>query len=366
MAQIRRTTFAEAPLHWLRENLFSSLGNAFLTLFGLYIIWSIAASVIDWAIVRAVWQGESRDDCIYPGAGACWPYIINRTGQIIYGFYDWDARWRADIVLLLGTAGVAALMIPRVPGKRYIGFAMLLAYPILAFFLLSGGVFGLSVVQTSRWGGLLLTLVVAATGIVISLPLGVLLALGRQSSMPVVRWASIAFIEVWRGVPLITVLFMAANMWQLFLPEGASSDKLMRALVAVAIFSSAYMAEVVRGGLQAIPRGQYEAAKALGLPYWQMMGFIVLPQALRLVIPGIVNTFIGLFKDTTLISIIGFFDLLGIIQTGNQDPNWASPNTPFTGYLFVGIVFWSFCFGMSRYSQAIERKLGISIIGDRR
>lgn len=358
-------SFSEAPLVWLRENLFSSWGNGLLTILGLYIAWSLAAPTIDWAIVRAVWQGQDREACLAADAGACWPYIYHRLGQITYGFYDVVERWRVDIVFVAGVIGLAWLMIPNLPAKRIVGALMLVVYPIVAFILLSGGVFGLPVVPTQRWGGLMLTLVVAVTGIVISLPLGVLLALGRQSQMPVVRWASIAFIELWRGVPLITVLFMAANMWQLFLPDGASSDKLLRALAAVAIFSSAYMAEIVRGGLQAIPRGQYEAAKALGLNYWQAMAFIVLPQALRLVIPGIVNTFIGLFKDTTLISIIGFFDLLGIIQSGNQDPAWSTPNTPYTGYLFVGMVFWIFCFSMSRYSQAIERRLGIRIIGDR-
>lgn len=358
-------SFTEAPIAWMRGNLFSSWGNGLLTIVGLYITWSLAAPTIDWAIIRAVWQGQDREACLAADAGACWPYIYHRLGQITYGFYDVVERWRVDIVFVLGVIGIAWLMIPKLPAKPVIGVLMLVAYPIIAFILLSGGVFGLPVVPTQRWGGLMLTLVVAVTGIVISLPLGVLLALGRQSQMPVVRWASIAFIELWRGVPLITVLFMAANMWQLFLPDGASSDKLFRALAAVAIFSSAYMAEIVRGGLQAIPRGQYEAAKALGLNYWQSMAFIVLPQALRLVIPGIVNTFIGLFKDTTLISIIGFFDLLGIIQSGNQDPAWSTPNTPYTGYLFVGMVFWVFCFSMSRYSQAIERRLGIRIIGDR-
>ena len=366
MAEAKRITFAQSPLHWLRENLFSSWGNGALTVLGLYVAWNILTPALDWAIFRAVWQGEGRDACTAPDAGACWPYIGHRMGQIIYGFYDLLERWRVDIVFALGVFGIGWLMLPGLPTKRWVGALMLTLYPVVAYLLLSGGVAGLPIVPTARWGGLLLTLVIAVTGIVISLPLGVLLALGRQSSMPVVRWASIAFIEVWRGVPLITVLFMAANMWQLFLPAGASSDKLLRALAAVAIFSSAYMAETVRGGLQAIPRGQYEAAKALGLAYWQVMALIVLPQALRLVIPGIVNTFIGLFKDTTLISVIGFLDLLGIIQSGNQDPLWATPNTPYTGYAFVGLVFWSFCFGMSRYSQAVERRLGVSVVGDRR
>ena len=202
-----------------------------------------------------------------------------------------------------------------------------------------------------------MTLVVAISGIVASLPIGIVLALGRRSKMPMVRYFCVAFIEFWRGVPLITVLFMASVLLPLFLPEDVTFDKLLRALIGVALFASAYMAEVVRGGLQAIPRGQYEGAMALGLSYWRMMALIVLPQALKMVIPGIVNTFIGLFKDTTLVLIIGLFDLLGIVQLNFTDANWSTPVTSHTGYLFVAVIFWIFCFGMSRYSIYMENKL---------
>ena len=217
--------------------------------------------------------------------------------------------------------------------------------------------FGLVPVETQQWGGLLVTLVVAITGIVASLPLGILLALGRRSKMPILRLFSIIFIEVWRGVPLITVLFMSSVMLPLFMPEGVNFDKLLRALVGTAFFAAAYMAETVRGGLQAIPKGQYEAAQALGLSYWKMMNLIVLPQALKIVIPGIVNNFIGLFKDTTLVLLIGLFDLLGIINAGFADPKWASPQTGQTGYFVAACIFWLFCFGMSRYSIFMERRL---------
>jgi general L-amino acid transport system permease protein len=216
---------------------------------------------------------------------------------------------------------------------------------------------GLPVVETHQWGGLLVTLIVAVTGIVASLPLGILLALGRRSNMPAVRLLSVAFIEMVRGVPLITVLFMASVMLPLFLPSGVNFDKLLRALVGVALFSAAYMAEVVRGGLQAIPKGQYEAARALGLAYWKMMILIILPQALRIVIPGIVNNFISLFKDTTLVSIVGLFDLLGIIQAGFADQKWVSPMTATTGYFAAAAIFFVFCFAMSRYSMYMERRL---------
>jgi len=212
-------------------------------------------------------------------------------------------------------------------------------------------------VETPLWGGLMLTLVVALTGIVASLPLGIVLALGRRSNMPIIRSISVIFIEFWRGVPLITVLFMATVMFPLFLPEGVTFNQLLRALIGVALFSSAYMAEVVRGGLQAIPKGQYEAADALGLSYWKSMRLVILPQALKIVIPGIVNTFIGLFKDTTLVSIIGLFDLLGMVQAGLTDSKWLAPNVPYTGYVFAAFAFWIFCYGMSRYSQYMERKL---------
>jgi general L-amino acid transport system permease protein len=217
--------------------------------------------------------------------------------------------------------------------------------------------FGLEYVETGLWGGLLVTLVIAVTGIVGSLPLGILLALGRRSEMPIVRACSIVFIEFWRGVPLITVLFFATHMLPFFLPPRWDVDPLLRVMIGVMLFAAAYMAEVVRGGLQAIPRAQYEAAYALGLGYWKMMGLVVLPQALKLVIPGIVNTFIGLFKDTTLVLIVAIFDLLGQLRAAFSDPNWATPTTVFTGFAFAGIIYFCFCFGMSRYALWMERRL---------
>ena len=217
--------------------------------------------------------------------------------------------------------------------------------------------FGLVPVETPQWGGLIVTLVVSITGIVASLPIGILLALGRRSKMPMVKLFSVVFIELWRGVPLITVLFMSSVMLPLFLPPGLSFDKLLRALIGVALFSSAYMAEVVRGGLQAVPKGQYEGAMALGLSYWQINNKIVLPQALKISIPNIVGNFISLFKDTTLVLIIGLFDLLGVLQAGLRDATWATASSAPTGYFTVAIIYWCFCFGMSRYSIFIERRL---------
>jgi len=234
----------------------------------------------------------------------------------------------------------------------------IIAMALLGLVILISSVdFGLEYVETPQWGGFLMTLVIAVTGIVSSLPLGVALALGRRSDMPIVKLMSVIFIEFWRGVPLITVLFMSSVLLPLFLPDGVNFDKLLRALIGVGLFSAAYMAEVVRGGLQAIPKGQYEGAMALGLGYWQMMQKIILPQALKIVIPGIVNTFIGLFKDTTLVSIIGLLDFLGMINLSHSDSSWATPVQAITSYIFCAFVFFVFCYSMARYSNYMERRL---------
>ena len=282
---------------------------------------------------------------------------VGRLGSVAFGLsiFELTVYVLALIALL---AGVAAIAVGSGNGGARTLFPVGIAVGVVVLLLLILRTdFELRWVETPLWGGLLITLVVAIVGIVGSMPLGVLLALGRRSKLPVVRFVSIAFIEFVRGVPLITVLFMASVMLPLFLPPGVNFDKLLRALIGVTLFSAAYMAEVVRGGLQAIPRGQYEAASALGMGYWASMRLIILPQALKIVIPGIVNSFISLFKDTSLVLIIGIFDLLGIVQVNFTDPNWASPNTPATGYVFAAAVFWLFCFSMSRYSIYTERRL---------
>jgi general L-amino acid transport system permease protein len=348
-------------LGWLRANLFNGWFNTLLTLLSLYLVWLIAPPLIKFLIIDAVWTGTSREDCLAERVGrpvgACWPFIRAKFTQLVYGFYPWDQHWRVDLTFVLGAALLVPLLIPRVPYKALNALLFFGVFPVVAFVLLVGGVFGLQHVETRTWGGLLVTLVVAVTGIVVSLPLGILLALGRRSRLPIVRTFSVIFIEFWRGVPLITVLFFATYMLPLFLPNTWTIDGLLRCLVGVALFSAAYMAEVVRGGLQAIPRGQYEGAMAVGLGYWKMMGLIVLPQALKLVIPGIVNNFIGLFKDTTLVMIVSIFDFLGQLRAAFADPNWATPTTLFTGFAFAGIVYFFFCFGMSRYSLFVERRL---------
>jgi len=345
------------PIMWLREKLFSSWANTVLTVLALWLIYQVAATVFGWAVLHATWTGDDGSDCTRPDGGACWPFVGAWFGQFMYGRYPDAERWRVNLTYALALAGLVPLMVPRMPGKLWASIYVLGVFPVLAGVLLAGGFFGLRHVPTGFGGGLLVSLGVPTAGIAAAFPIGILLALGRQSPMPIVRWASITFIEFVRGVPLITVLFMSSVMLPLFLPEHWSVDKLVRALIMVALFSAAYLAEVIRGGLQAVPRGQFEAADALGLSYPQKMGLIVLPQALKIVIPGIVNTFIGLFKDTSLVLIIGIFDLLGMVQVGMSAQRWLSPATPMTGYVFTGVVFWIFCFGISRYSQMLERRL---------
>jgi len=347
---------AIGALGWLRRNLFSSPFNVALTVLALYLLLTLIPPLLRWALLDATWSGDNREACA-ANRGACWIFIRVHLDQFLYGFYPEAQRWRINTVVLLLLLGAAPLFIRTVPAKLKprLGLGLLLVYPIIAIVLLKGGVFGLVAVDTSSWGGLLLTLVIAGVGMTAALPLGVLLALGRRSDMPAIQTLCVTFIEFWRGVPLITVLFMSSVMLPLFLPAGMNFDKLLRALIGVSLFQAAYMAEVVRGGLQAIPKGQFEAAAALGLGYWKSMLLIVLPQALKLVIPGIVNTFIALFKDTSLVLIIGLFDLMNIVHNATTNPEWLGFSTE--GYVFAAAVYWLFCFGISRYSQNLEKRL---------
>jgi general L-amino acid transport system permease protein len=337
---------------WLRANLFSSWFNSILTVVAAYAIYLILPPLLDWAIFSADFVGDSRDSCT--SGGACWVFVSIRFDQFIYGFYPVAERWRPTLAIGLGLVCLVYVLTDGLPYRGKVAAFLCVPYPIIAFFLLSGGL-GLETVETSKWGGLLLTIVIAGVGISASLPIGIALALGRRSNMPVVRMLCIGFIEFVRAVPLITILFMSLVILPLFLPPGSNFDQLLRALIGVSLFAAAYMAETVRGGLQAIPKGQYEAAMALGLGYWQMMRLIILPQALRIVIPAIVSSFIGLFKDTTLVLIIGLVDLLAMVQLAITDSKWIGLSTE--GYAFCAIVFFIFCFGMSRYSMYLERKL---------
>lgn len=343
------------PAQWARRHLFPDWRQGLLTVIVLWFAAAWIPGLVDWLVTSAVWSG-TRDDCV-AAAGACWAFVDARWGQFIYGFYPEQHRWRVNFTFAALVVVMVPLLLPNVPRKGWLMGFVLLLFPVLAYALLHGGVFGLAVVPTDLWGGFMLTLVVAISGMVGSLPVGILLALGRRSNMPAIRVFCVCFIELFRAVPLITVLFMASVMLPLFMPDGFSLDKLLRALIGVALFNAALMAEVVRGGLQAIPRGQYEAALASGMGYWKTMIFIILPQALRTVIPGLVNTYVSIIKDTTLVLVIGLFDLLGIVQAGIADSNWLAPTVTTTGYVFAGFGFWILCFSLSRYSMRLERRL---------
>ena len=406
------------PVHWLRENLFSGPVNTMLTLAGLAVILWIIAHAGPW-LMHSVWNAKSLGECRQivtetwgEGAtGACWAMVRERWHQYLYGFYPMDLYWRPNLAFVLMFVAIAPVLYTSLP-RKMLWFTAL--YPALAFWLLWGGsvwapvvallgfvvmalVFrllvaklgvpvsagagvvaaavwwlllqapltgalqaavplGIRSVDSDQFGGFLLSVVIGVTAIAASLPMGILLALGRKSDMLIVRNLSVAFIEFIRGVPLITLLFTASLLLQYFLPPGSNFDIILRVIILVTFFAAAYIAEVIRGGLAALPRGQYEAADALGLDYWQAQRLIIMPQALKISIPGIVSTFIGLFKDTTLVSFIGLLDpLRGVTQSVRADINWKG--IYWEPYIFVGVIFFLICFGMSRYSMYLERKL---------
>ena len=336
---------------WARTNLFSSWSNSVVTLIAIYLLWLVISSFVQWAFIDADVSGTDRFACT--SDGACWAWIDQRIQQFLYGFYPAGETWRINIAFVLLFPALAPWMFENVPGARYLRWFSI-AYPVIATILLVGGL-GLTVVTTDKFGGFMLNLTVGLAGIVLSLPFGIILALGRQSRLPVIRIFSIVFIESVRGVPLITLLFVSNIILPIFLPPDVALDSVVRVIVMVTAFASAYMAEVIRGGLQAIPNGQYEAAQAMGLSYWKSMRLIILPQALKISIPGIVNTFIGLFKDTTLVIIIGLFDILGIANAMVSNPDWLGLSSE--TYVVVALFFFIVCFSMSRYSVHLERKL---------
>ena len=355
---------------WMRARLFSSWFNGALTLFLALALIQLLPPVLQWMFWDATWAGDSSGACkteitgedgetyLVDAPGACWVFIRVRFVQIMFGLYfgaNLDQLWRP----LLMFAVLAGLMVPLfAPAFRYkahLGVIILLVFPVFAIALVHGQWLGLPVAHTHEWGGFLLTFFLAAGGIVVALPIGIVMALGRRSELPIIRSLCIFYIELWRAAPLITILFMASNLLPLFFPSGVDFDKVVRALIAITMFQSAYTAEAIRGGLSAIPKGQGEAASALGMGYWKNTGFIVLPQALKISIPGIVNTFIELFKDTTLVGIIGLHDFLGITQVASRSPEWKGYDLE--GYVYVALLFFMFCSAMSRYSQALERKL---------
>ena len=341
------------PIAWARRNLFSSVVNTVLTIVVLLLAGLVLPPVFRWAVTHATISGITRGACT--GDGACWTFIRLRFPRFIYGNYPSDQYWRVDVVVALLVAFCAPVLCDDVRHRwRYV-LLLLIVFPTLAAILLAGGVFGLAYVDTSRWGGLMLDLIVSFVTVAGSLPLGIALAFGRRSQLPVIRTLSVGYIEVWRGVPLLTVLFMSAVVMPMFIPGGVSVDRLLRGMAALVLFNAAYMAEVVRGGLQGVAPGQEEAADSLGLSWSQVQAFIVLPQAFRIIVPGIINTVVDVFKDTTLLTIIGLFDLLGAVEQALKDPAW--PGFATEGYVFAAVLFFACCFVMSAYGRSMERRL---------
>ena len=340
-------------LDWLRRNLFSSLSNTLLTLLVLVLLGIVLPPFFDWMVASATIAGSSKAACT--GTGACWTFIKLRLHTFFWGHYPSEELWRVAAAGVLLVAFGIPVMRETVRHRGLFVVLLLTVFPVLAGMLLVGDVAGLPYVDTAQWGGLMLDIIISFVTVAGALPLGILLALGRRSELPVIRSLSIGFIELWRGVPLLTVLFMSAVMVPLFLPSGVSVDRLIRAMVAFTLFNAAYMAETVRGGLQGVPVEQEEAAYSVGLRWWQVQLFVVLPQALRIVVPGIVNNVVDLFKDTSLVTIIGLVDLLGAVNQSLKDPAWLGFAKE--GYVFTSVVFFVCCFAMSSYGRSFERRL---------
>ena len=314
------------------------------------LLWA-AVPLVRWALLEATFAGTTRADCT--GAGACWVFIRARFGQFMYGFYPTGERWRVDLAGAILVATTALLAWRRLPRRPAAAVAALVVLPPLGIWLFHGG-FGLRIVETREWGGLMLTAFLSVYAALLAVPLGILLALGRASRLPVIRLISTIVIEFWRGVPIIAVIFLASLLLPLILPNGAGIDRLARAVIGLGLCIAAYMAEAVRGGLQAIPPGQAEAASALGLGYWRTTGLVVLPQALRISLPALTNEFIALVKNTSLVLIVSIFDLLGIAQAALADPAWVGKT--WEAYAFAGLIYWLACFGLSRWSRRIEQR----------
>ena len=337
-------------MKWVRANLFASWPETVATLLILWLLWKTLPPFIDWAFLDAVWKPDSK--ACRAGEGACWGFIGEKHRFILFGTYPYELHWRPALatVILIGLWGFSAI---RRFWRSWLSLVWLAGLGVIGA-LMWGGVFGMQYVENERWGGLILTLLLTTFGVAFAFPLSILLALGRRSDMPVIRALCVGYIELIRGVPLISLLFMASVMLPLFLPSGVSIDKLLRAQIAIILFAAAYLAEVIRGGLQAIPRGQYDAAHALALPFWPRTYLIILPQALRIAVPALVNNFIALFKDTSLVLIIGLFDLLSTVKISLSEPAWNGFGVE--AYVFASLVYFVFCAAMSRYSKSFEMR----------
>jgi general L-amino acid transport system permease protein len=343
------TPVSTGPWALWQRRLFGTPLTALITvLLGAAIVW-LTIPIIRWALIDATWRGSTRADCM-PG-GACWVFVKARFGQFMYGLYPAGQRWRVDVAGLLALVTCASVVWAPQRSRPGLALVVLAVVPVLCIWLLAGG-YGLTPVETRQWGGLMLTIFLAVYASFIAIPLGILLALGRQSSLPIVRTISIIVIEFWRGVPIIAVIFLASLLLPLIMPSGVGVDRLARAVIGLGLVIAAYMAEAVRGGLQALPKGQAEAATALGMSYWKTTAFITLPQALRISLPAMTNEFIALVKNTTLVLVVSILDLLGIAQASLADPNWVGMNME--AYVFSGSIYWLICFALSRWSKTLE------------
>ena len=340
----------------LNKNINTNNFNAALSLFIIFLLVFCIPPLLNWFIFDANISGNTKADCT--GNGACWVYIKVWFNRFMYGMYPNAEQWRINLSFAIVLAFAATGFFMPIKYRKYLTLYYTIFLPIISFFLIyyliSGGSFGLEWVETGAWGGLSLTFIVSFFCLIFCFPIGMMLALGRRSNLPTIKYSSLGFIEFWRGVPLITVLFMSAVMFPMFLPDGTYMDKLIRVIIAITLFEAAYVAEVIRGGLQALPRGQYDAAKSLGMGYWKMHLLVILPQALKLVIPGIANTFLALVKDTPLIFVVGLLELAGMLGLAKTNPEWLGFSME--GYVFAAIIFWIICYSMSRYSQNLELK----------
>jgi general L-amino acid transport system permease protein len=360
LARVQQTVISRpAPLQrvdavqWVRRHLFGSPAATLCSLLVMVVLAWCVPHVLHWAVFSAQWRPDALA-CRVEGAGACWGVVAEKYRFILFGRYPHDSHWRPLVATALMTALLVASCV-RMLWRPALAVLWLVVFAAV-FALLHGDVFGLAVVEPDRWGGLTLTLLLASLSIVMAFPLAIAVALGRRSSLPALRIFCIGYVELIRGVPLISVLFMASFMFPLLLPEGLSVNVLVRVLAGITLFAAAYMAEVIRGGLQAVPQGQVEAAHALGLSWWQTQSAVVLPQAITMVVPGLVNNFISIFKDTSLVTIVSLYELTGSLSLAlNSDANWRPYKIE--GYLFIAAIYFVFCFAMSRYSLWLERQL---------
>ncbi|HBF42272.1 MAG TPA: amino acid ABC transporter permease [Desulfobacteraceae bacterium] len=336
---------------WIKSNLFNGVFNSILTIVTLYILWKIIPPLFQWAFIDSVWHttGKACRDI----DGACWSIIPTNLRFIIFGFFPYESQWRPLLAMFI-LFGLLFYSRDRKHWTKYLGYGWIVGLFAMGL-LMRGGLFGLTSVESPKWGGLPLTLLLSVFGLTAAYPLGVILALGRQSKMPGVKWLSVIYIELIRGVPLISLLFMSSIIFPLFLPEGITINKILRAQVAIILFTAAYIAEVVRGGLQGMSRGQYEAAESMGLNYYLTMRLVILPQALKIVIPPTVSILISAFKDTSLVVIIALWDLLKTTQSVLSNPEWMGFSRE--AYIFVAILYFLGCFSMSNYSRKLEKEL---------